>query len=129
MDGPPPRPDGGSFEGHLLPGACMPRARACMRSDPPTNNLPTPAAHHAGLLFLIWGLYWLLSILRLHMVQQRVRGGAAAPVSRPWYPFPAWQQVPLEPMMKVALPLLGVLVELSPLGHGEWRCVCVCVCA
>jgi hypothetical protein len=81
----------------------------------------TPAFCSAGLMFLIWGSYWLLSILRLHMLQQRTRGSPGAPISRPWYPFIAWQHIPLEPVMKVVLPLLGVMVELSPLGHGEWR--------
>jgi hypothetical protein len=92
------------------------------RTSTRTPTLLRPV--HAGLLFLFWGAYWLLSILRVHLTQQRSRGsrGAGSAVSRPWYPFPLWANVPLEPLVKILLPTLGVFVELSPLGHGEWRC-------
>lgn len=41
--------------------------------------------------------------------------------SRAWYPWPYWNAPALEPLFKLLLPLLGVLVELY-IGWGGWRC-------
>eukprot|EP00879_Flechtneria_rotunda_P030408 GHRR01033037.1.p1 GENE.GHRR01033037.1~~GHRR01033037.1.p1 ORF type:complete len:330 (+),score=109.70 GHRR01033037.1:93-1082(+) len=40
--------------------------------------------------------------------------------SRPWYPWPYWPAPHLEPIIKVLLSLVGVLIELY-IGWGGWR--------
>lgn len=40
--------------------------------------------------------------------------------SRPWYPWPYWPAPHLEPLFKLVLPLIGVLIELY-IGWGGWR--------
>jgi hypothetical protein len=40
--------------------------------------------------------------------------------SRAWYPFPYGHVPHYEPILKVILPLIGVLIELY-IGWGGWR--------
>lgn len=101
---------------------CRATARACAHARTHTHRSPLHTT--PGAMFVIWSSYWLFSILRLHVIQQRkpARPGGSAAVSRPWYPFPYCKNVPLEPVLKLALTVVGIFVEVSPLGHGEWRC-------
>ncbi|BDA48314.1 Transmembrane protein 45B [Coccomyxa sp. Obi] len=85
------RPEHGTWPGHVLPGS----------------------------FFLIWSSWWLFSTFRLQLQATR-----QAPFrSCAWFPF-SWgvrgKQLPLEPILKVLLPFLGINAELWA-GHTSYR--------
>ena len=72
-----------------------------------------------GWFFFGWATWWLLGVFNLYM-----RSSSRAPYSaRAWYEFP-WCScscnVPLEPLLKVALTFVGINGELW-FGHESWR--------
>ncbi len=78
----------GSWAGHVLPGA----------------------------FFLLWGCWWLLRASAEHARGRAARAGGKVFQARPWWPLsvprnPSWA-APLEPRLKLLLPLAGVVVEL-----------------
>lgn len=93
------RPDGsyyythGAFLGHIVPGA----------------------------FFILWGTWWLVATFHFYIQAAAARRGFA---SRAWYPVffgPGWlRRVPLEPLIKIILPFIGINGELW-LGHESWR--------
>ncbi|KAL3147330.1 hypothetical protein ABBQ32_002814 [Trebouxia sp. C0010 RCD-2024] len=87
---------------------------------PGTIRHPTHGAFKGHLLpgcfFLIWGTYWLLSVFRLHF-----RSSEKKPFkSRAWYPFLWPKSVPIEPLLKVVFPFIGINGELWA-GHDHYR--------
>ncbi len=94
--------------------------------DPALRCASTPALPTPGAMFLLWSSYWLFSLLFAHVRQQAqaqaTRGAGPPPrVSHPWYTWPWWPGPLVEPVCKLLLASLGVLVELW-IGHGERRC-------
>lgn len=93
------RPDGsyyythGAFLGHIVPGS----------------------------FFLIWGIYWVLATFHAYLQTAAARRSF---FPRAWYLCPwgtSWmRQLPLEPIIKIVLPCIGILGELW-LGHPSWR--------
>lgn len=108
-----------------------------------------PAGHTvAGTFYLIWGLWWMLMSFwiyfhepqrRVHLhtsrsessldlgalLNKNVSGDSLAYKS--WIPQPVRSQIPLEPLMKILLPALGIFVEtfldIKPddSGHNRLR--------
>ena len=74
-----------------------------------------------GSLFVVLGTWWALSVFILFL---RSRIARRPFLSRVWYCIPggpSWlRSAPIEPLMKVALPLVGILGELW-LGHESYR--------
>ena len=87
---------------------------------PGTIRHPTHGAFKGHLLpgcfFLIWGTYWLLSVFRLHFKSSEKKPFK----SRAWYPFLWPKSVPLEPLLKVVFPFIGINGELWA-GHDHYR--------
>eukprot|EP00887_Chlorella_sp_A99_P002855 scaffold6.g2855.t1 len=74
-----------------------------------------------GSFFVAWGAWWVLSVFGAFL---RSRAHRQPFRSRTWYALPlgpSWlRRFPLEPLLKVVLPLIGVLGELW-LGHDSYR--------
>ena len=87
---------------------------------PGTIRHPTHGAFKGHLLpgcfFLIWGTYWLVSVYRAHLQSTDKKPYK----SRAWYPFPWPKQLPLEPLLKVVFPFIGINGELWA-GHDHYR--------
>lgn len=83
-----------------------------------------------GLFFAIWGTWWLIALFDTYltamaMATHRSSSPSAGQFSsKPWYRVffgPLWlRRMPLEPLLKVFLPGMGILGELW-LGHESWR--------
>ncbi len=72
-------------------------------------------------MFIIWATYWTYSIFTQYLTKQKTALlQRRAFRSQAWYPWPYWPVPHLEPIIKVVLSVLGVLVELR-LGHSAWR--------
>lgn len=73
-----------------------------------------------GVFFIIWGVWWMIATFNTYLRCASARKGF---VSRPWYLAffgPTWlRTIPLEPLIKVILPSIGILGELW-LGHSSW---------
>ena len=87
---------------------------------PGTIRHPTHGAFKGHLLpgcfFLIWGTYWLVSVYRVHLQSTDKKPYK----TRAWYPFPWPKQLPLEPLLKVVFPFIGINGELWA-GHDHYR--------
>lgn len=74
-----------------------------------------------GTMFVILGLWWMFSLYS-EFLRCTLRRRPFA--SRTWYYLPvgskAVRRLPLEPLLKMLLPFLGILGELW-LGHPSWR--------
>lgn len=95
-----------------------------------------PQILHAGLFFLIWGLYWTVCIFHAYLLQQfpaTAKGkkqlpasANAAPYTFPSYQGTRWQLV--EPVAKAVLGLYGVTWafhhQLACLGIRSGDCWC-----
>jgi hypothetical protein len=70
-----------------------------------------------GSMFLIWSVWWTLNLMARYLICQKTKRQF---ISRPWF-FWKWRPTVLvEPLLKILLPGLGILVELR-LGHKAWR--------
>ncbi|DBB05337.1 hypothetical protein WJX82_005298 [Trebouxia sp. C0006] len=87
---------------------------------PGTIRHPTHGAFKGHLLpgcfFLIWGTYWLISVFRLHLKSSEKKPFK----SRAWYPFLWPKSVPIEPLLKIVFPFIGINGELWA-GHDHYR--------
>ncbi len=87
---------------------------------PGTIRHPTHGAFKGHLLpgcfFLIWGTYWLISVFRLHLKSTEKKHFK----SRAWYPFIWPKSIPLEPLLKIVFPFIGINGELWA-GHDHYR--------
>jgi hypothetical protein len=75
-----------------------------------------------GCLFVqVWGAWWLVALCDTYLTALALNRPFS---SRPWYHAffgPTWlRRIPLEPVLKVILPSIGILGELW-LGHESWR--------
>ncbi|GAB4813862.1 hypothetical protein N2152v2_000908 [Parachlorella kessleri] len=74
-----------------------------------------------GTFFIVWGTWWMVAGFQFYLVSLANKQSFK---SRSWYRWP-WaprviQQLPLEPIVKVVLPSLGILGELWA-GHESYR--------
>jgi hypothetical protein len=69
-----------------------------------------------GCFFCFWGSYWLISVFRLYLKSN----GKTAFQSKAWYEFKYCTRVPLEPLLKIFLPFIGINGELWA-GHSHYR--------
>ena len=99
----------------------------------------------AGTFYIIWGLWWMfISFWTFLKEPQVVKSDPYASKSefcpavhhsddpltwRSWIPQPFWPKIPLEPIVKVVLPGLGIIAEtffdVQPDGSGHNRLVAV----
>ena len=83
-----------------------------------------------GLFFAVWGTWWLFALFDTYLNAMALSSHRSSSTStlqftsKPWYRVffgPLWlRRMPLEPMLKVILPFIGILGELW-IGHESWR--------
>ena len=91
---------------------------------------------HAGTFYLIWGLWWMLMSFWAHIKEPQAdqhpefgfAHGKKDPFTRKsWIPQPCYPRIPLEPIIKILLPSLGIFVEtfldMQPDAFGHYRLI------
>jgi hypothetical protein len=74
-----------------------------------------------GAFFILWGVWWLVALFDTFLTTMAFKHKFS---SKAWYHAffgPVWlRRIPLEPLIKIFLPFMGILGELW-LGHPSWR--------